>query len=167
MRFFPSFHPRRARQSVLLAAAALLVALAGCEHTSGAFGHHDFTAEGWPAGDTLSFPVDSVTVPGSYRLTVCIRSTVTPSYPFQQLVLEVVQDWQSPLPRRADTLSFHMSAPDGERYAPGVSLFSTADTLSVPYLPAGSRGTLRLRHLMRRTPLPGLHDVSVLLERIS
>lgn len=167
MRFFPSFHPRRARQSVLLAAAALLVALAGCEHTPGAFGHHDFTAEGWPAGDTLSFPVDSVTVPGSYRLTVCIRSTVTPSYPFQQLVLEVVQDWQSPLPRRADTLSFHMSAPDGERYAPGVSLFSTADTLSVPYLPAGSRGTLRLHHLMRRTPLPGLHDVCVLLERIS
>lgn len=167
MRFFPSFHPCRARQSVLLAAAALLVALAGCEHTPGAFGHHDFTAEGWPAGDTLSFPVDSVTVPGSYRLTVCIRSTVTPSYPFQQLVLEVVQDWQSPLPRRADTLSFHMSAPDGERYAPDVSLFSTADTLSVPYLPAGSRGTLRLRHLMRRTPLPGLHDVSVLLERIS
>lgn len=176
-----------------LTVAAFL--LAACHDGVAAYAFHTLPEEGWDADDTLRFPVDTVTEDGYYALTVYLRTPISTPYPYREIILHVDREVCQPLPKDtamvadtlqkkavsslpdaghacsasvvvSDTLKLVLVSPSGETHGRGTSLLQydcPCDTFS---LKAGSKVSLNLRHLMRTSPLPGVHDVGICLRKV-
>ncbi|MEG1861313.1 MAG: gliding motility lipoprotein GldH [Bacteroidaceae bacterium] len=120
-------------------------------------------SEGWGQGDVISFPIDSILQDGDYVLTIGVRTTG--AYPFQTLYLLVEQDFTNPIYISKDTLKCRILDVNGDRKNNGISVMQYAFPLRVNTMNRGQRGTITLRHIMRREILPGVADVGINLDK--
>lgn len=126
--------------------------------------------EGWHASDTLTFKVDALKQQGQHGFSMGLRTSSAHPYPYRQLTLAVRQEWRDStstiLFEKTDTCIVDMATETGDLSGDGVSTYQydlPIDTLS---LPAGSRGTIQVCHLMRRSPLPGIVSVGIRLHTL-
>lgn len=142
----------------LLAAAGLV---ASCGEPRYAVSELTCGPEGWGGADTLVLAADSLPAAGAYRLCFDLRTSATRPYPYRGLMLGVRVE----LPDTAwtDTVSCSLAAAAGDPSGSGVSVYQYEFPLDT--LRLGGRPALRVRlyHLMRHDPLPGVVDVGAAL----
>ena len=147
------------------AVAILLLLMISCERSSSQLHFKNLGSEGWLQHDTLLFEVDSLLETGHYRLSVAMRTSSAKRYPYRQLVLQVRQNWNRDSLETVDTLFCHLAKPDGEIKGDGVSIYAYEFPLDTLSLDEGWCGKIYLRHLMRKSPLDGIYNIGVLLEK--
>lgn len=147
-----------------LALALLSVLFVACDRQTAMAGYRDLPSDGWEAGDTIAFPLDSVAEGGDYVLTLSLRFTAAGGYPFSDIALLLTRC----LP--GDTLTtplrYTLTTGRSDMAGNGVSLYAydfPVDTLS---LEPGTKGRFMLKHDMRLSPLPGIRDVGLSLRRL-
>lgn len=142
----------------------VLFASAACtERNKAVFSYHSTPVEGWEQHRTQIFPVDSVAKAGLYEVLVGVRTTY--EFPYQTLWLEVTEKLDSPAYLNVDTLVCHITDAKGNTLGNGISLFQEQNMLNEMRLSVGQKGTIAVRHIMRRNNLPGVSDVGVLVRR--
>ena len=147
-----------------LTVALFSVLFVACDRQTALAGYHDLPLDGWEAGDTVAFPLDSVTEGGDYLLTLSLRFTASERYPFSDIALLLTRC----LPGDTLTMPLRYTLTTGrsDMAGNGVSLYAydfPIDTLS---LEPGTKGRFILKHNMRLSPLPGIHDVGLSLRRL-
>lgn len=115
---------------------------------------------GWRSYEAVALSLDSIEVPGDYSLFLLLRTTACRSVPFREITLEVETIWNASAPEK-DTLSCVFVDADGQDTGTGVSYDSYRMFLGTCHLQPGDNGVVRVRHLMRRSPLTGIRDVGV------
>lgn len=147
-----------------LTVALFSMLFVACDRQTALAGYHDLPLDGWEAGDTVAFPLDSVTEGGDYLLTLSLRFTASERYPFSDIALLLTRC----LPGDTLTMPLRYTLTTGrsDMAGNGVSLYAydfPVDTLS---LEPGTKGCFILKHNMRLSPLPGIHDVGLSLRRL-
>lgn len=147
-----------------LTVALFSMLFVACDRQTALAGYHDLPLDGWEAGDTVAFPLDSVTEGGDYLLTLSLRFTASERYPFSDIALLLTRC----LPGDTLTMPLRYTLTTGrsDMAGNGVSLYAydfPVDTLS---LELGTKGRFILKHNMRLSPLPGIHDVGLSLRRL-
>ena len=120
--------------------------------------------EGWNVRDTIRIPVPPVPADGDYGLSVGMR--VTNGFSWEGVWVEAELTVDTPRVCHVDTLFVRVYDEQARPQAEGVNLLQ----VEVPApksisLKAGQKGSLRLRHLMRRETLPFITDVGALIRR--
>lgn len=140
------------------------MAFNACDHRTAMAGFRDMPETGWEANDTVGFPLDSVEQSGRYVLTLTLRLTAAERYPFSDMALELTRC----LP--ADTLTtplyFTLTTGRSDMAGNGVSLYAYDFPIDTLDLHTGEEGRFVLRHRMRLSPLPGIHDVGLSLKLV-
>lgn len=155
-----------AKHPCLRVLAALALTLTGCRPDPSTLVHEYRQVrgdEGWNVRDTIRIPVPAVPADADYRLSVGMRVTNAFSWEGVWVEAELVVD--TPHVRHADTLFVRVYDGQARPLAEGVNLLQ----VEVPapksvHLRRGQKGSLRLRHLMRRETLPFITDVGVALQ---
>ncbi len=123
--------------------------------------------DGWEPCDTLVFDIDTLRNGGSHAMDVLVRASAVQPYPFQTLWLVLEQEWVSPALRRTDTLACTLATSDGDITGHGVAHYQYAFPLDTLVLPAGEKGRVTIRHIMRSNGLKGITDVGIKLSAIN
>lgn len=155
---------RRSCVFPFIAIGALAIGLAACDHMPIVSEFRELSPEGWETDDTLRFDIDSIEEAGDYALYVCLRTTVTPAYPFRSISLETVRRQTGDI--RTDTLSLQLIPEKVPQTEHGISLRQHDFPIDTLRLEKGKRISLTLRHIMRRTPLPGIRNAGIRLEKL-
>lgn len=148
-------------QRILL--ASILILTGGCRPEAGTYTFRSTPVDGWERGDTLTFPIDTLRREGLYHLDLCIRTSSSQPYPFRSLWLEIRRQGNAPSLCHTDTLVCHLVDPKGDPQGRGVAILQYDFPLDTLYLPAGSCGTVSVRHVMSRDLLPGIVNVGIRL----
>ena len=143
----------------------LLFSVLSCNYRTSQLSFQHIGDVGWKATDTFRFPIDSMLDPGDYSLTVSLRTSSVHRYPFRQLVLEVTQIETDGIVHKRDTLFCDLSQRDGEVNGRGVSVYAYDYLMDTIHLENRNHYEVSLRHLMRTSPLHGVYDVGVLVEK--
>ena len=125
----------------------------------------DVPVESWEQHRAVTFPLDSIVLPdGQYRLSITLRTTH--DYPFQTLWLLVttrLQTDSAQWEQTADTLVCNVTDPQGHQLGPGVTRFRYTMPLRSLTVNGPLQGQVQVRHIMRRTLLPGITDVGIII----
>lgn len=154
------------RTTALIAvAAALLTAtlLTACRPRPATYAFSSVPVDGWERGHVLTFPIDTLGSAGTYRLDVCLRTSTARPYPFRTLWLEVRRQPGDSDRVYTDTLACNLVNAKGDPDGRGVSLLQYDFALDTLSLPAGTTGTISVRHIMSRDILQGISDVGIRL----
>ncbi len=143
----------------LVAMAAALLALSGCDGAPAYDRYRPVSMAGWERADSVTFDVGPVDRPGTYPVEVGLRTGA--SFPFTGLCLVVKTSIHPSGKLRVDTLDCDLSAVAGK----GVSRFQYAFPLGSLRLGAGDSLHVSVRHAMRMDPLPGVSDVGLRVAR--
>ncbi len=119
--------------------------------------------EGWEQHNVQSFRIDTVRESGVYDLRVCLRHTN--SYPFQSLWLLVRQRYLHPDTMMQDTVVCLLTDKQGNQQGNGISIYQSEYPFRKIYLEKGREGIVTVSHIMRRTILPGISDVGLLVRK--
>lgn len=122
------------------------------------------TQAGWNKQDTLVYQLPDKLTPGSYKLEIGLRNTHR--YPFRDIWLSVSQNMKDSLLYETDTLHFYLADEQGEWENGGNTgnLFQHTYLCDRPLTVNPSDSTfLRLTHLMKKNPLPGINDAGIRL----
>lgn len=141
----------------------LLFGLVSCTDKTKHIVFETMGEKGWLASDTVSMCVDTLAGDRDCILSVALRTPSSSAYPYREISMEVRQEWRSPERVRTDTVVCKMAARDGRMLGDGVSLYVYECPVDTFRLLRGSCGSIRVRHLMRATPLRGISDVGILL----
>lgn len=145
-------------------ALPMFIALLTACHTPPAYhNYRSVSVEGWESKDTLAFSIDSLPTEGTYVLSLGVRTAV--NYPFQSLWVVVKQSWSTPLRQRIDTVACTTHDNHGNALGTGVARNQQLFAVDTLQLPIGARGTIGIRHIMRRDLLPGVSDVGIELQK--
>lgn len=157
------------RTTALIAGAAALltaVLLTACRPRPAAYAFSSVPVDGWERGHVLTFPIDTLSHAGTYRLDICLRTSTARPYPFRTLWLEVRRRLGTDGRTQADTLACNLTNAKGDPDGRGVSLLQYDFALDTLSLPAGTAGTITVRHIMSRDILQGISDVGLRLTPI-
>ena len=127
------------------------------------FTYRPTPVEGWEQHNALTFPIDSVQQTGEYNLSIGVRTTY--DYPFQTLWFQVTTRLEHSHLELLDTLVCQVTDPQGNTLGHGISIFQYVYPLTSVHLNVGQRGTITVKHIMRRNMLPGVSDVGVVLRK--
>ena len=119
--------------------------------------------EGWEARDTVSIAIDPIRESGNYEFSVGVRSTR--QYPYQYLWILTDLELIHPDTLIVDTLVCSITDAQGEFLGKGLSVYDNVYPLATIYCKKGQYGRMKLRHIMRRDPLPGISDLGVSISR--
>ena len=145
----------------ILLSVALLVA---CKQEKAVcYAYRHTPVEGWEQHNVQSFRIDSIRESGIYGLRICLRHTG--AYPFQSLWLLVKQRYQHPDTLLQDTGGCLLTDKQGNHRGNGISIYQSEYPFRKIYLEKGSEGTVTVSHIMRRTILPGISDVGLLVKK--
>ena len=117
--------------------------------------------EGWEANDTLTIALDTVRLHGEYSLEVGVRSTRL--YPYKYLYLLAEITLSNPDTAMVDTIVCEITDTKGNFQGNGLSIYGKVFPVSNINMLKGQYGEIKIRHIMRRDPLPGLSDIGVLV----
>lgn len=133
--------------------------------------HQDWDAEyrsisHWRASDRLTFGIDSVETSGIYDLSLALRATSSGAYPYQQLMIEVTQNWQAGRGKPkvyTDTLTCDITDTEGQRTIEGgISIYAYEFPIRRLSLPCGGRGKITVRHLMSQYDVQGFSEIGII-----
>lgn len=117
----------------------------------------------WERSDEVTINVDTIRETSDYNAKIGLRSTL--EFPFRYLWLRVKIDMENPAFSSVDTLKCAITDSKGNKNGGGFSLFEEQFNLKKLKLEKGQYGKVSIRHIMRRTPLPGVSDVGLILEK--
>ena len=117
--------------------------------------------EGRETNDTLTIPVDTVRQHGEYAVEVGVRSTRI--YPYKYLYLLVETTLKNPDTLMVDTVMCEITDVKGNFQGNGLSIYGKVFPVAVMNMRKGQYGEIKLRHIMRRNPLPGLSDIGIVV----
>lgn len=118
----------------------------------------------WGAQDVRPFVLDTVKVAGDYTLSVNLRTTT--EVPLQQVYVCVEQQLANPSAHIKDTLLIRLTDDKGKMLGKGFALYNYQTSLPRPtHLSKGQCGEIRIRHIMRLSPLQGIVDVGIKMEK--
>lgn len=140
-----------------------LCACLGCDSETVDYQCRPVDVNGWEQFDTIMFVVDSLPASDDYLLNIGLRTTS--AFPYQSIYIQVEQNWKQPDLHRCDTLKCTLATPNGDIVGSGISHFQYVFELDRQALATGQRGTLVIRHLMRRELLPGVASIGIKLSR--
>lgn len=132
----------------------LIILLSACHDGTAYHSYMPIDDHKWNRTDTLVFALDSAIYEGcKYELSIGIRHL--DSYPYRDIWLTL----------NNDTLHFYLANEEGYWKGEGIGdlrhITYTIDTESqynvVP--------KLRITHIMKHNPLPGIHDIGILLRQ--
>lgn len=127
------------------------------------FSFQNTSLEGWEQQRVLKFHLDTVEEAGLYSIHLSLRTTN--SFPFKTLWLSVKQDLHQPDTLMTDTLSILLTDDYGNQQGRGVSLLQSDLYLKTLFLQKGQSGTITIGHIMRRTILPGIANVGLIVRK--
>lgn len=120
---------------------------------------------GWKRGDSLAFHLPPGLSPASYVLEIGVRNT--DMYPFRDLWLSVTRTSNDSVPCVADTLHLYLADEKGRWKKAGSAggYYQNAFVCEKPFVVVSDSSAicLRVTHIMRENPLPGISDVGVRL----
>lgn len=145
--------------------AFLLFLLAGCGKRPAAFEFRNTPVEGWEAGDTLHYHIDTLRRAGDYRLSLGLRTSAATPYPFQSIWLVVRQQWHNPDTLFVDTLECRLTNSKGDVTGDGVSLYAYSQEMRTLPLAEGTSADVKITHIMRREMIRGIVDVGIRLDK--
>lgn len=157
------------KQPCFLIIGALALCLAACRPDPSTLVHEYRQVkgdEGWNVRDTIRIPVPAAPATGDYVLSVGMR--VTNGFSWEGVWVETALVADTPHVELVDTLFVRVYDPQARPLTTGVSLLQVE--VAAPktiHLMQGQKGSLRLRHLMRRETLPFITDVGALLRTTS
>jgi len=150
-------NPGMYKQIPLFLVAVLL--LACCDRSTLMHSYQPLKDNCWDRTDTVTFTLPALLQDNNYNVLIGLR--LTNNFPYEQLVLQVEQDFQHPTVYRLDTIYYRLTDPSGEFAEKGVNYFQyETESLSV-YLKKGQTGEIRIRHLMQKEELHGIMDVGI------
>ncbi len=117
--------------------------------------------EGWDTNDTLFMHIDTIMQSADYEFEVGVRSTRL--YPYQYLWLLAKVQLFCPDTLLLDTICCKVADINGNFLGNGLSVFDNSNLVTTLHLYKGQYGTISLRHIMRRSQLPGLTDIGVII----
>lgn len=119
--------------------------------------------EGWNVRDTIRIAVPAAPREGDYVLSVGMR--VTNAFSWEGVWVEAELTVDTPRTRHVDTLFVRLYDEQARPLTEGVNLLQVEQSApQTVHLKAGQKGSLRLRHLMRRETLPFITDVGARLQ---
>ena len=137
----------------------LLLLTAGCDKNTIIHSYQPLEKSQWDKLDTVRFTLPVLSSDDNCNMLIGLR--VTNNYPYEMLVMEVVQYYQHPIAHRIDTVYYRLADESGNLLKNGVSLYQY-ETQTVPLeQKKGQRGEVRIRHLMHKDTLPGIVDVGI------
>ena len=140
-----------------------LVSVVSCDRSYVCNSYQPVPVEGWESQDTITLLLDTVYHGGSYNVSVGIRSTHL--YPYQCLWLLAELELNSPDTLIIDTLVCNITDAEGNFIGKGLSVYDNVYPMATINCKKGQSGRMRLRHIMRLNPLPGISDVGVVMEK--
>jgi gliding motility-associated lipoprotein GldH len=147
----------------LLLIAAVVACSCGRKKNVLCFEYHAVPIDGWEQHYAQTYRVDTVSVDGDYDVSVGVRATNF--YPFQSLWLLVRQQMADPDTVIVDTVVCTLSDKQGNEQGKGLSLYQHLFHVDDVHLTRGQSATITVSHIMRRSILPGISDVGVLVKR--
>ncbi len=157
---------------VAMVIAVVLMQLSSCGSDAAINRFRTLPEYGWETGDSLHFCMDSVGQTGTYSVSIGLRVSVNPPYPYRDITLllsretYLLADTLRPVDAASDTLVFALAGEHGTPKGRGVSLYQYDFPVDTVDLVAGTNVRFVLKHYMRHTPLPGIRDVGVVLRRL-
>lgn len=154
------------RLAALLPALGLALAatLAACDDRVAATAFRSLPPEGWHSADTLVFPADSLAAGSAYAVVLSLRLSAAHPYPFRSVTLTAARCF--PADSLTDTLTLPLVEGRSDMSGKGTTLYQYDFTIDTLLTDTATRGCYVVRHLMRRDPLPGIHDVGITLRRL-
>lgn len=142
-----------------------IVVACSCERKKNilCFEYHAVPIDGWEQHYAQSYRMDTVSVEGDYDVSVGLRATNI--YPFQSLWLLVRQQINDSDTVIVDTVVCTLSDRQGNEQGKGLSLYQHVFHVKDLHLSCGQSGTITVSHIMRRSILPGISDVGVLIKK--
>lgn len=145
-----------------IAAIWCLFSLPGCDESIFYHASRLLPDNEWHRKDTLCFYLD--TLSKDYKhLIPQIGIRTTDQYPYRSIWMAVEGQFARPDTAFCDTieciLTDSVNRPTGE----GIHLYQHLMPLTPLSLKKGQSGQIRIRHLMIRETLPGIHDAGILL----
>lgn len=138
--------------------------LASCDEHVAMTSFRAISQDGWEREDTIHVPLDSVKASGDYVLTLHLRLSSAPRYPFTDISLQLTQCLHSDTITKA--LQFPLTTGRSDMAGKGVSLYVYDFPIDTIPLNTGEKGLFIIKHDMRLTPLPGVHDVGLSLRQL-
>lgn len=155
------------RTAIYIILAFSLVLLATACGSSERSRFRSFGSEGWDSSDTVRLDVDSLRRGGDYELSVEMRISAASPCPYTSASVEVARSGAGFSAAKPDTVVVHFTSGDGDKPAPGLSLYTYSQPFDTIALPTGARCTFVMRHVMRLDPLSGVSDAGLKLRRIN
>lgn len=125
--------------------------------------------DGWEKNDTVTFDVPPIVRPGFYATTLGMR--VHGSFPFKSITI-VVEQTVFPSKKSGkievdrDTVNMRLTDNDGTMTGNGSNLYQYDMELGLnPNLKPGDSIHYAVRHIMKRSILPGVSDLGLTLRR--
>ncbi len=145
--------------------ALLSLFVLACEGNIPSVQFRNVSAEGWRSADTLHFDFDSIPASGTYAVTLSLRTSSAPSYPYLDLTLALRRD-NSGKVGVPDSLCVALNKENGTPVGRGVTLYQHDFCIDTLQLQQADHLHYTITHCMRRSPLPGIHDVGLSLEEV-
>ena len=149
--------PRMHKQVFLILMPVLL--MVGCDRNTLMHSYQPLKENSWDRADTIRFTLPALTQDDNCSMLVGLR--LNSNYPYEQLVLQVEQDFQHPITHRIDTIYYQLTDERGNFTEEGVNYFQFESEGLPLDLKKGQTGEIRIRHLMHREVLPGITDVGI------
>lgn len=147
--------------------AALALSLAACRPDPATLVHEYRQVrgeEGWNVRDTIRIAVPAAPRDGDYRIAVGMR--VTNAFSWEGVWVEAELQVDTPRVRHVDTLFVRLYDEQARPLTEGVNLLQVEQPApKTLHLRKGQKGSLRLRHLMRRETLPYITDVGAAIQQ--
>ena len=141
-----------------------LFLLASCQQKRyNTFHYTPVSACEWEKDSVVTVSVDTVKDSGIYQMNVETR--ISYGFPYQYLWLQISTEMHRPYRRSSDTLKCRIADERGLYQGSGLVLFGKKHFLKEVYLRKGQYGTVQIRHIMRRNPLPGISDIGLSVEK--
>ncbi len=145
--------------------ALLIFLVLACEGNIPSAQFRNIQAEGWSSADTLSFDFDSIPRAGTYAVMLSLRTSSAPSYPYLDLTLALRRDNSGKI-GVPDSLCVALNKENGTPVGRGVTLYQHDFCIDTLQLQQADHLHYTIAHCMRRSPLPGIHDVGLSLEEV-
>mgnify|MGYP002526435807 CR=1 FL=1 len=141
--------------------AAAALAMTSCSRLPIYSQYQHIDSEGWEKTDTLHFTIP-VKQQGQYDIQLGMRTDSY--YPYTQVKVVVNQKTQKTLTEHTDTLTIDITDTEGNIQGKGLSIYQYSFPLHQVILNDDDSLTVNIFHCMKRSPLPGINDIGIIVK---
>ncbi|MCF0192075.1 MAG: gliding motility lipoprotein GldH [Prevotella sp.] len=149
----------------LLYSIGLCMLLSSCEDVKFSKFHH-INSKGWNREDTIFFNTDTLRHSGRYGFVCGIRTHR--SYPYQELVVMIerkVYNHKRLVLHKLEKATCPIVTPSGTVTGEGIATKLHKTPIRDFYMNIGDSVVVNIYHNMKRTKLPGVTDIGIIMEK--